>query len=88
MAHVRTIAKPKLGSHFPNGRTLKDDVSGWMWAIVTKGRASDDGIGPHTDLLTDFPYLGPPHARSAPTLRRASHARPSEAASQMTGRPN
>jgi hypothetical protein len=49
-------------SRFPNGRTLTDDVSDWMWALLTKGTASDDGIGPHADLLTGFPYLGPPHA--------------------------
>src|SRR5262249_15143212 len=48
-------------SRFPNGRTLTDDVSDWTWALLTIGTAPDDGIGPHTDLLTDFPYLGPPH---------------------------
>jgi hypothetical protein len=48
-------------SRFPNGRTLTDDVSDWTWALLTKGTASNDGIGPHTDLLTEFPYLGPPH---------------------------
>jgi hypothetical protein len=48
-------------SRFPNGRTLTDDVSDWTWALLTKGTVSDDGIGPHTDLLPDFPYLGPPH---------------------------
>jgi hypothetical protein len=54
-------------SRFPNGRTLTDDVSDWMWALLTKGTTPNDGIGPHTDLLTDFPYLGPPHVdASAP----------------------
>ncbi len=48
-------------SRFPNGRTLTDDVSDWMWALLTKGTAPNDGIGPHTDLISDFPYLGPPH---------------------------
>jgi hypothetical protein len=48
-------------SRFPNGRTLTDDVSDWMWALLTKGMAPNDGIGPPTDLLTDFPYLGAPH---------------------------
>lgn len=51
-----------IPSRFPNGRTLTDDVSDWMWALLTKGTAPNDGIGPHADLLTDFPYLGPPHA--------------------------
>jgi Domain of unknown function (DUF4331) len=58
-------------SRFPNGRTLTDDVSDWMWALLTKGTAPDDGIGPHADLLTDFPYLGPPHMdASAESHRR------------------
>jgi hypothetical protein len=48
-------------SRFPNGRRLTDDASDWMWALLTKGTAPNDGIGPHTDLLTDFPYLGLPH---------------------------
>jgi len=48
-------------SRFPNGRTLTDDVSDWTWALLTKGTAPNDGIGPHADLLTGFPYLGPPH---------------------------
>lgn len=53
-----------IPSRFPNGRTLTDDVSDWTWALLTKGTALDDGIGPHTDLLTDFPYLGPPHTHA------------------------
>ena len=51
-------------SRFPNGRTLTDDVSDWTWALLTKGTAPNDGIGPHTDLLTGFPYLGPPHVHA------------------------
>jgi hypothetical protein len=26
-----------------------------------KEAAIKDGVGPHTDLLDDFPFLGPPH---------------------------
>jgi Domain of unknown function (DUF4331) len=52
-------------SRFPNGRTLTDDVSDWMWALLTKGTAPNDGIGPHTDLTSDFPYLGPPHMHAS-----------------------
>jgi hypothetical protein len=29
--------------------------------MVSVGRITDDHIGPHTDLLPDFPYLGHPH---------------------------
>jgi hypothetical protein len=30
-------------------------------AILTNGRVTEDGVGPHEDLLSEFPYLGPPH---------------------------
>jgi hypothetical protein len=46
-------------SRFPNGRTLTDDVSDWMWALLTKGTAPNDAIGPHTDLLTTFRTSAP-----------------------------
>ena len=52
---------PSTETAYPNGRTLTDDVADWTWALITKGAATDDGIGPHTDLLSEFPYLGPPH---------------------------
>jgi hypothetical protein len=55
---------PSIATAYPNGRTLADDVADWTWALITNGTAADDGIGPHTDLLPEFPYLGPPH----PTL--------------------
>ena len=43
----------------------------WMWALLTKGTAPNDGIGPHTDSLTDFPYLGTPRMdASAESHRR------------------
>ena len=29
--------------------------------LFTNGKVKGDGVGPHTDLLTQFPYLGPPH---------------------------
>ena len=57
-----------------NGRNLADDVIDTELRIVTggdplglfPGRDADggvnsDGIGPHTDYLTRFPYLGKPH---------------------------
>jgi hypothetical protein len=31
------------------------------WAILTNGKVTEDKVGPHGDLLTEFPYLGPPH---------------------------
>jgi hypothetical protein len=30
-------------------------------AIITNGKVTGDGVGPHGDLLDEFPYLGPPH---------------------------
>jgi len=48
---------------FPqNGRALTDDVQDLFLAILTNGKVTTDGVGSHSDLLPDFPYLGPPHA--------------------------
>jgi hypothetical protein len=48
-------------SEYPNGRRLTDDTADLIVALLTKGRITSDLAGPHTDLLDDFPYLGPPH---------------------------
>jgi len=48
-------------AQFPNGRNLTDDISDWMWGIMSNGTAAEDGVDPHTDLLPDFPYLGAPN---------------------------
>ena len=58
-----------------NGRALADDVIDTELRIVTGGDPLDlfpdrdadggvngDGVGPHDDYLTRFPYLGEPHA--------------------------
>lgn len=47
---------------YPNGRTLIDDVTSARLSMLTGGKVPTDHIGQHTDLLPDFPYLGPPHA--------------------------
>jgi|SRR3954447_12031896 hypothetical protein len=44
-----------------NGRLLTDDVGDFNSAIFTNGKVTEDGVGPHDDLLPEFPYLGPPH---------------------------
>lgn len=49
---------------FPNGRRLTDDTADWLVALLTRGRITSDGVGPHSDLLNEFPYLGPPHLES------------------------
>jgi hypothetical protein len=46
---------------FLNGRQLTDDVIDIELNLVTHGAITGDGVGPHTDLLTEFPYLGQPH---------------------------
>ncbi|WP_031077389.1 DUF4331 family protein [Streptomyces sp. NRRL WC-3742] len=46
---------------YPNGRTLTDDVTSARLTMLTNGQVPTDHIGPHTDLLPAFPYLGPPH---------------------------
>ncbi len=44
-----------------NGRAPADDVIDAELGIVTKGAISTDCVGPHSDYLPTFPYLGPPH---------------------------
>jgi hypothetical protein len=46
---------------FLNGRRLQDDVIDIELNLVTKGTVTTDGVGPHTDYLSVFPFLGNPH---------------------------
>jgi hypothetical protein len=46
---------------YPNGRTLTDDVFDARLSFLTGGKIGSDGVGPHTDLLPDFPFLGVPN---------------------------
>ena len=56
----------KPASYPANGRTLTDDAIDVFLTILTKGKVTRDNVGPHTDLLASFPYVGVPHkARSA-----------------------
>jgi Domain of unknown function (DUF4331) len=53
---------PKRPACFPdNGRTLTDDAVDVFLPILTNGKVTGDKVGPHGDLLDEFPYLGPPH---------------------------
>ena len=53
---------PTRPASFPgNGRTLTDDAGDAFLAILTNGKVTEDKVGPHGDLLVEFPYLGPPH---------------------------
>jgi len=44
-----------------NGRSLQDDVIDISLSLVTGGGLTTDNVGPHTDYLSEFPYLGTPH---------------------------
>ena len=53
---------PRGPVSFPhNGRTLTDDVVDVFFSMLTNGKVKGDKVGPHGDLLDEFPYLGPPH---------------------------
>jgi hypothetical protein len=52
---------PTRPACFPdNGRTLTDDAFDSFIRILTNGRVTEDNVGPHSDLLLEFPYVGPP----------------------------
>lgn len=52
---------PNEPARFPdNGRTLTDDVVDLFFSIYANRNVTDK-VGPHSDLLDEFPYLGPPH---------------------------
>ena len=52
---------PREPVRYPhNGRTLTDDVVDLFFSIYTNRKVTDQ-VGPHGDLLDEFPYLGPPH---------------------------
>jgi hypothetical protein len=46
---------------YPNGRIPTDDVYSLRFAWLTNGKVPPSGLKPHDDLLTRFPYLGPPN---------------------------
>jgi hypothetical protein len=53
---------PRRPAAFPDsGRTLTDDAVDAFLALLTNGKVTGDKVGPHGDLLAEFPYLGPPH---------------------------
>ncbi len=53
---------PTRAAVYPtNGRTLTDDVVDFFLPLLSNGKVTQDKVGPHKDLLTSFPYVGPPH---------------------------
>ena len=63
---------PTRPASFPrSGRTLTDDAGDAFVAVLTNGKVTKDGVGPHSDLLTEFPYLYAVHrALSSSNLLR------------------
>ncbi|HTG01748.1 MAG TPA: DUF4331 family protein [Nitrospirota bacterium] len=53
--HTRPASYPD------NGRTLTDRALDYFLSVLTNGKIKTDGVAAHSDLLADFPYLGPPH---------------------------
>jgi hypothetical protein len=48
-------------SYPQNGRKPSDDAADTFLGVITDGKVKRDGIDMHGDLLSEFPYLGPPH---------------------------
>ncbi len=46
---------------FLNGRQLTDDVIDIELNLVSNGAVTTDMVGPHSDYLSAFPFLGNPH---------------------------
>jgi hypothetical protein len=55
----------RLASFPDNGRTLTDDAFDSFIRILTNGKVTEDKVGPHGDLLLEFPYVGSPHQSRA-----------------------
>jgi Domain of unknown function (DUF4331) len=58
----------RQASYPENGRTLTDDVVDFFLPLLSNGKVTEDKVGPHKDLLTEFPYVGPPHKARATEL--------------------
>jgi Domain of unknown function (DUF4331) len=54
---------PSKPAKYPNGRVFTDDVINTRLAFLSKGDIPPDGLKPHTDTLSEFPYLGTPHPK-------------------------
>ena len=53
---------PARPASYPtNGRALTDNVVDFFLPILTNGKIKTENVGPHSDLLDAFPYVGRPH---------------------------
>ena len=57
---------PAKAGGYPNGRLLTDHIVAHRLAMLSNGKIPPDGLRPHTDLLTGFPFLGTPHPHPDP----------------------
>ena len=57
---------PGKPAGYPNGRALTDHVVAARLAMISNNAIPSDGLGPHDDLLEEFPYLGTPHPNPPP----------------------
>jgi hypothetical protein len=55
---------PAKPAAYPNGRVFSDDVINARLAFLSKGEIPPDGLSPHDDTLSEFPYLGTPHQKT------------------------
>jgi hypothetical protein len=51
----------RTASYPDKGRTPTEDAVDIFLSILTNGKVKEDEVGPHGDLLAEFPYVGPPH---------------------------
>lgn len=56
---------PSKPAKYPNGRVFSDDVIDHRLAFLSKGEIPSDGLRPHTDILSAFPYIGTPHPKAS-----------------------
>jgi hypothetical protein len=56
---------PTRPAQYPNGRVLADDVIDHRLSFLSKGDIPPTGLKPHTDTLSEFPYLGKPHPKAS-----------------------
>jgi hypothetical protein len=43
---------------------LTDGSSDYFVTVLTNGKVTKDDVGPHSDLLSEFPHVGPPGSYS------------------------
>src|SRR5262245_8018443 len=49
-------------AHYPNGRSMTDDVFSARMVFMTHGEATPQDVKPHDDLMGGFPFLGTPNS--------------------------